>query len=290
MGDPFMEYIKSEDALFHYTNMKKTKLILEGRRFKPSLKGSMTDPNEFIPKDIGWAVWGEVPGDDDSIRAMHQTAAVALSRIKSLTQEKSQIMCFCSNSRPYIDVPNEEPHGDSTVSDEGWAKSRMWIQYGDRHEGCCLVFSKEKLKGAIDRTTGRVESAFPPWDEAVWYIKGLKGHEPPEPNVIDRIGAEEYARGYMARNYHDIYFKKDIDFRDESEYRFVIVSPQGGIEYVDISDSIKGVIVGYKATAGQAASVAISCKELSIEVSRMTWESGFPWLEYLDQAPKGVSK
>jgi hypothetical protein len=153
-----------------------------------------------------------------------------------------------------------------------------------------LVFSKEKLKGAVDRTTDGIESAFPPWDEAAWYTKGLKGHEPPDPNVIGRIGAEEYARGYVARNFHDIYFKKDIDFRDESEYRFVIVSPQRSIEYVDISDSIKGVIVGYKAATSQAAHIADSCKELSIEVSRMTWESGFPWLEYLDRAAEKLSE
>ena len=40
---------------------------------------------------------------------------------------------------------------DSNLIRKGYEKSRMWSQYGENHEGICLVFSKESLLEIIKK-------------------------------------------------------------------------------------------------------------------------------------------
>ena len=54
MGDLFGEYIKTDDALFHYTRYERALLILCERKLRLSLKGEMIDPNEFMPGALGF--------------------------------------------------------------------------------------------------------------------------------------------------------------------------------------------------------------------------------------------
>lgn len=272
MSDPFSEYIKSEDALFHYTRSDRALLILREGKLKLSLKGDMIDPNEFLPASLGFT--RDVSSSSFDLNAGFRESDKVWGEIKWITERQSRIVCFCSNKKPFITLPREDSLPDPSVSDLGWAKSRMWIQYGEEHKGCCLVFSQKALE----------QKAFPDtqrWNEPVWYRKGLKESQLPDIGAIRDRGASKYAHAYVVGAYHDLFFEKDIDFRDECEYRLVVIDPSSKFGYLDISDSIKGVIVGYRASRVQQAHIKSCCDQLSLWSGLASWVGGFPSLEFL---------
>ena len=110
----------------------------------------------------------------------------------------------------------------------------------------------------------------------------LRAFQPPDFGAMASREIEQYAYAYVAGNYHDIFFKKDIDFRDECEYRLVLIDPSPKFKYLDITDSIKGVIVGYnRDELNRRTHIQRYCDELGIWSALASWEGGFPSLEYL---------
>lgn len=42
-------------------------------------------------------------------------------------------------------MDNPSATGPVSTWDRGWARSRMWAQYGESHRGVCLVFDRESM-------------------------------------------------------------------------------------------------------------------------------------------------
>lgn len=124
-GNEFLEYLTSHDALFHYTRKSIVlEKILLNRELKFGSFSGTNDPQEYRPKLPGAVGWG---WDDDSKEVTN-----AIVEISNIFQKRSRFLSFCINR-----------YKNGNIQEYGLLKSRMWAQYGDNHEGACVVLSKE---------------------------------------------------------------------------------------------------------------------------------------------------
>ncbi len=146
----------------------------------------------------------------------------------------------------------------------------MWSQYGDNYYGMCLVFSKNELEKTILSQCSRdnYRCGF------VKYSQN-SGISPTAVNLdgnrITIEGTRKYAINHILDNYEDLLLTKDIDYRDEAEYRFIIYDPEQKMEYVDISMSIRAVIVGDRTPEVYFPLINDQCSILGIFSRRAYW-------------------
>lgn len=121
----------SEDSLFHYTSLKKGKLILKSQKLWSTSRKNSKDPVERLreQKSNKW-----FSDDDKSSKLIEDQTDDDVhefyDRIDFRIHQGKQLS-FCCN-----DVEN---------GNLGFFKPRMMNQYGDDYKGVCFVFSKEQF-------------------------------------------------------------------------------------------------------------------------------------------------
>jgi hypothetical protein len=231
------KYIDSDDAIFHYTKLSNAIEILFTKKLKLSLLKHANDPREDKDKIFSTSCRG-LP--EDSTGEISKEAHPIINRI---LRSESRILCFCSNKKPTLILKDNNTVIDEHNCLEGWNKSRMWTQYGENHCGICLVFSKESLEKELEAKRHQI------LDYKCGYVQYFKEGKMPfrtttlDGNKFVKEGAA-YLRRHVIDNSEHFFYRKHIDYRDEAEYRPVVFDPDGKLEYLDISSSIKGVIAG----------------------------------------------
>lgn len=214
----FEQFVDSEDAIFHYTKKKVFfENILPNLKLRLSPLEMMNDPMEYREPIFTYHMFGYFKTD----KKLKNKAKNLLNNLK---QKQSKIACFCSNNNSQT---------------KGYLRSRMWSQYGENHEGICLVFSKQALNNLIDKTY-----KF----EAVEYIEELfplsnfdfNYHE------LKQTPLDMFCDKYFENKYKKLFFTKIIDYRDEVEFRLLKRVKDKNIiyDYIPIEKCLKGIIVG----------------------------------------------
>lgn len=267
----FDEHVKSDDALFHYTKLSTAiDHILHTKRFKLSILKDTNDPREYklkIRNSFGSVLSEKAPTYEELERK-------ANAKIDRIYRYESRVMCFCSNTKPTLILSNGNSLEDEHALSNGWNKSRMWSQYGQDHYGVCLVFSKKELERILSET--QVQSEIYYKADYVKYMQ--KENKPLEINInnVREKGVEKYALCYIKGNAEELFFRKYIDYRDESEYRIVVIDPENRLEYIDIDTSLRAVIVGDRIPKKCLPSICQKCKSMHIECRRAHWSTTTP--------------
>ena len=264
------EYIETSDALFHYT---KTSIaiehILPTKKFKPSILEDTNDPSEYKFKLFNTIGWGR----DDNMFKLSDQAQPVINRI---LRRECKIMAFCTNNKATLILNGGKFMKDENACSKGWCKSRMWSQYSQNHRGVCLVFSHKRLKKALDAYKPHVSASMADFvkysqqngiDQSAITING---------NKLEIEGVEKYSYDHVKNNYEKLLFQKHIDYRDEAEFRVVVIDPNKKFEYLDISSLIKCVIVGDKISKAYIPLINQMCADLNIESRRADWDRGEP--------------
>lgn len=260
------QYVNTDDALFHYTKLSVAiESILPTKKLKLSLLKDTNDPIENKFKIF--SIFSEgLP--EDSTGEISKKAHPIINRI---LLSESRVLCFCSNKKPTLILNDNNTVVDKHNCLEGWNKSRMWSQYSENHCGICLVFSKDGLEKElktkrheiVDYKSGYVQyfqKGRMPWDTIT-----LNG------NRAETEGVEQYSRNHVIENSEEFFYRKHIDYRDEAEYRAVVFDPDGKLEYLDISSSIKGVIAGYEMPEVYYPLIDQLSEQLEIETRKVRW-------------------
>ena len=260
------KYITTDDALFHYTKLSVAiENILPTKKLKLSLLKDTNDPIEKNIKLFGvsYLGWPENP-----IKAISNEAHPIINRI---LLSESRVLCFCSNKNPTLILNDNDTVVDKHSCLEGWNKSRMWSQYGDNHSGICIVFSKDDLEKELEKKRHKI------FDYKSGYVQYFQNGRMPwdtstlDGNRAETEGIEQYSYNHVIENSEEFFYRKHIDYRDEAEYRAVVFDPDGKLEYLDISSSIKGVIVGYETPEVYHPLIDQLSKQLEIETRRARW-------------------
>lgn len=253
--DVFQEYLNSDDALFHYRKRNiAIKNILNENCFKLFKLNSTNDPQEYKSKLLGAST--HIQNDNIAIEV--------LCAVDHLTRN-SYFGSFCVNKNK------------SMAPEFGYKRSRMWSQYGENHFGVCIVLSKKKVINEINEICKKKYCLF---DGDIKY-KNIN-NQAMYINVVSEDNmnksAFEIALEHVKKNYKELFFRKNIDYRDENEYRFLICNSSLDNTIYDESLSIKtqkiiqGVILGDRFPKEHKITIEKICRNLNVGIKKITWQ------------------
>jgi hypothetical protein len=253
-----VDAIPDNNLLYHFTKLDTAlRYVIPCNRLQFSKLSSMDDPfeTEYLVGAVSL---------DEHFR-MHSSNQTELNDLRS----KTPIKCFCQD-RLY-DTSMQSPFPFC----KGWAKSRMWSQYGDYHTGACLVFDRQELLAAIkqDRNINNDDPLAGPvkYDDKEFYT------------LIDTLGEELKKATDMPRfirdNQYKLLFLKNSDYRDEDEFRFALpgyLNDLGMECLVDYKLALKACLLGYKYDSHYDPIIKYLSSQREIPFFRLEWFQGTP--------------
>lgn len=263
------DLVKTDDAIFHYTKLNiALEHILYDGKFRLSLLKDTNDPWEYKSKLLSMVGWSLPP----EASKFYDDAHPLIDRI---IRQESRVMCFCSNKSPTIVLSTRKILEDPAPPSFGWSKSRMWAQYGENHRGICLVFSKKEIEAKFANATGaRFTNHMTYTASAAAPISGVTLNG----NQLIKDGVESYCYNHIQLHSDDLFFIKNIDYRDECEYRVVVIDPDRQYASIDISEAIRGVIAGDRTPKVYHPMIRQQSENYGVEFRYVHWEKGKPFL------------
>lgn len=224
MNDPLINKTEKE-FIYHYSS---THLVLEkilcNMKLKFSSLQELNDPREY--KDLEFTY--------RSMKNMYYNVLEVHQGVNDFSKTKFKVACF-SKSKYFSSQSKKVPN-------YGYSKARMWSQYADKHSGVCLVFSKKYFEKQIKKEKRIMCSFFGNIE-----YKGCTFVNPDKLSVdVDAYqnNQEKYMLDYIKLNYKEIFFIKNLDYKDEKEYRIVFYDPKSDLNLIDIKSSLKGIVLG----------------------------------------------
>jgi hypothetical protein len=192
-----------------------------------------------------------------------QITGEGIERLKKIEEINSSIDDIVRNSKVLCFTMDYPDKPQSISFGRGFQHPRMWAQYASNHTGVCLVLNKERFLEAIDAELGGLEQF---WMGHVDYIdrdyyaskamtcdlKECSGH-----------GIADYLNNHIAKHYRDLYFRKNIDWRDEQEFRIILRDGNEDPVYVLFEESLEAVILGVDFPKGLVESIIQQCIKLN---------------------------
>ena len=217
------------DLLFHFTKAYiAMEDILYKRKIRFSSLSDMNDPYEYKIVSSG------LP-PDGSMDISPEIASEAMFMLRDTILNKSKILSVVRSKEKNIE------------DDYQWVftKPRLWAQYAEAQYGVCLIFSLnaflEEIKRSYPKLT--VYHNYVEYDLA----RGKKSSKTYLRNYDTSRNSDENIRTHIETEQKDIFFRKYEDFRDENEYRIVLIDWEDNKNrdiYIDIQEIIRGVIIG----------------------------------------------
>jgi hypothetical protein len=241
------------EYLCHYTNEKTAKLIIENMSLRFGKICESNDPIEI--KDFNNFL--QIKTIDTQLKSIK-------IKLKSYLDDILQLICFSKGEINNIGEHGFEIDMENDIIDNADMQSftkrppyylpRMWAQYGNNHKGVCLIFNKNNLiKQVKDQTKSLYHLKYKEvlyedivrynilFDQAIKKFVYIYLDEQKEPmNIVQDI---------LHKNNNLDYFVKDIDWKDEREYRFLLWNKiknnnyDNKIIHID-AKSLVGIVLG----------------------------------------------
>jgi hypothetical protein len=216
---------KDNDTIYHYTTSE-TALshILKRMALRLSPRSQSSDPIENTGHFFSYS--GCRHGD-----GIHADALRLTNESKEILRKTKQV-CFCRNNS----IEDEKGMTFPPFEKYGFAKPRMWDQYGDKYKGVCLAFSLKKLLENASKIniTGNDLNYLTYHDSEV-------GHHSIDIHKLAHDGYDRYKQFYSDYLIRRL-FNKHVDYIHENEYRLCSFA-DGNFDYIDIKNALVGVII-----------------------------------------------
>ena len=166
----------------------------------------------------------------------------------------------------------------------GFARMRMWSQYGDKHRGVCLAYSRKHLANYIEANEnekchfvfGDVNyREFPLYETSYFHISGQS---------VSEVGVSSFVAARISKEYWTEYLlTKSRDYEKEQEYKICAILSEPKSLYIPAVPGLKAIVLGirYPETFRPAA-IEVG-RKLSVPVFFMYWHSGEPNVAGLDE-------
>ena len=261
-----------KDMVCHYTGKNQAISILNDKQINFSSLVTCDDPRESKQWNFDFI------GSEQ--RFCLENYREALNIFDNSIKNNSMVLCFCGWNYEQLNFEKNMVAGfRQPYYRAGFARSRMWSQYGMRHTGVCLVFDIKQLEEEFESSfeknkkfTGRVEYQY-------FLEKFVRARKIECRNIIDH-SVDEALEMQIDKYYHEYFFLKSMDYRDEHEYRLVVIVDDGNPTGLPIESSLKGVIVGIDFPSEEYERIDALSQNCNSSVERylFSWQEGRPQL------------
>ena len=268
----FQVHVEHDRFLYHYTSIE-TALnhILADQTIQIGSFRGTNDPKESKNWEFSVAM--------GNMEASYEETTEARNAIAALIKDKAKVLCF-SQDKNYCDI---EPLNH--IYSRGFAKPRMWAQYGGNHTGVCLVFDWAIIaKAMTEQFSGNTTDVY--WG-AVRYVNRQLGEDVLRSGYtinypqLKNLGREVYVRRHVFSHHERLFFEKAADWRDEDEYRWVLISDRPGNLYVNFGPALAGVVFGQYTEESDISAVVKAARQIGeIKFEQMSWKNCTPWLSF----------
>ena len=258
-----LEYpINGSKYLFHYTSYLSALGILLSQQMRLGSLANMNDPLEFQDhSNEGLIFVGNSPEEECDLKIKNYEKAVI---------EKQNSVRLASFSMDFFSGNHTDC--DNNLS-KGWARSRMWAQYADNHKGVCLVFEKKNLVESFRK--GLTGDLCKTYCRSVHYTNNLEQLK----NALWRS-----CKSLLSNDKIGFLFQKSKDFRDEQEFRLLLINKKmrddKEIVSFKISNAICAVIPGVRFPKEDELSLKEAMKKCNPQIKWLSicWNYGIPHL------------
>lgn len=260
----------SDKYVYHYTSSETaTQFILKDRSLRFGRFTNTNDPKES--KD--WAFSFGTNENRDLGRYNTAYSRLVSESIKGGTR----LACFS------MDGSLTGSHMQD-ICNRGFAKPRMWAQYGNNHHGVCLVLKRNKLDRAIVASfskhvvlRGRVKYTNRP------LLEGPDDHDYQiNIDALEDLGLQQYAKLHVQHYFRRLFLEKMTDWRDEAEYRWIVFADTRDELYVPLDECLEGLIFGEATTIRDIKTMMELAEPIGAQCMRLKWRNCAPWYDFGD--------
>ncbi|VXD11146.1 DUF2971 domain-containing protein [Marinoscillum sp. 108] len=222
---------EGEKTLYHYTSIYTAiEKIFPSNNLRLSPVTSASDPMERLSPNPSVSCYGY---DEDHKRLNEKIDGKKIAKKINAFYGSLRQLCLCRNSP--IDFEGQFGGVFEPIDHFGFAKPRMWDQYGDRFKGVCIALSRLKLEEQL------------PSNYRLLNIGYSKNHlfrpnidtSSVDLNQIEKMGEQEYINWKIESEIKKIGVKHS-DYRDEDECK-IIATTDNDYEYINITRCIQGI-------------------------------------------------
>lgn len=197
--------------------------------------------------------------------------------LSAAIQGRAKVACFCTDTAPLT--------GDhyADVYKRGFSRPRMWAQYGDKHRGVCLIFDKARFIQAL-RTAFEGEGSLLICQPVEYRnhpgVPSLREHEfSVTAEDLEQLGRAQYPRHHVGRYWRRLFFEKALDWRDEVEWRALLMTDTEDPTFVETSAALVGVVHGAEIVPQVSDKLIETCDKPEVGHLGLLWKNGFPWYD-----------
>jgi len=266
----------NKEMICHYTKEENAKIILKRGDLKFSSLKKCSDPRESKERSFNLI--------NCDFTKHYKDRKDKINRGLNDVIKDTRILCFCGFDCE-IDFKDEFiPHYRQDYYRVGFTKSRMWDQYGDDHKGICLLFDKIELEREFYLLNNNVDRKY---KGEVSYQYNLESIN--KSANIDHKSIEECIRNgesypgllkHIDKYYKELFLMKLRDYRDECEYRLVVITSSHDETMLSIKTSLKAIILGANFNEEGIDEIKESAKTYgnNIQIHYLSWQNGKPQL------------
>lgn len=258
-------------TLFHYTDLRSARSILESRKLRLSAFSSANDDLERGHHRF------DLYCSDKSIPG----SAIEISRqFSEQLRKRWRFVSFTNDGSSWAGDPHI-PISQST----GWGQPSMWSHYGKRHArdelpqvGAIIAFSRPALianavtafpAGAM--IYGDVRYAEPePYDRAMTEASRI------DLDAWNALGATRYGGGWFQHHWGDFYLTKFSGWAHEKEARLLMNDRFDDGAEIPLEGAILEVMVGDGISTESLQEVRALARNVNCLTSIVRWRNGFP--------------
>lgn len=250
----------TEQYLYHYTTLETAieKILYEGKlRLSPFEQTN--DPRE----SQRWGLSSKYDLD------FYYSVSKFIQLINEDRLKRCKVLCL---------TQDDMEHKRLGYGRRGFARARMWAQYAGNHRGICLVFDTQHLDSEIKRTLGSKGKLY---KGIVKYTDSIDGVETATTFKLEELlqdQMETIVKHHINKYANTMFFSKNRDWQDETEYRYVFYSDEREYQFVPIDLILKGLVLGADFPPAYYPVIDYFKNKYCLEVKCMDWYNGIPYI------------
>ncbi len=255
------------ECVCHYTSMATLiEYILKDMQIRFGLLSEMNDPRDAKQRAlvVGWK--GKPPHPEILHELVDIFEEIIGSRAYAFSCSLDSGLALDATIAGY--PPN--------VAGRGFALGQMWAHYGALHRGVCLLLEKSSLLKAIENNAPSGSRCF---TKKIEYSELPRGFvEACDFDYTSSSKLEVSLLEHIEQHADFLFFKKSTSWREEREFRAVVITNGAEQEVVvPIKEVLRGVVLG----ADLPSIYDSLIKKLlppNASLARLTWDHGIPIL------------